>query len=86
MGAALPHPDPPLPRPRTRAFLHLGSTFGAAQPRTSSLTPWRAPYARGDAMDGPQGCPEMPLGSDDLPATLHSAGCVDQIAFGEAWP
>ena len=37
-------------------------------------------------MDGPQGCPEMPLGSDDLPATPHSGGCMDQIAFGEAWP
>lgn len=33
-----------------------------------------------------QECPEMPPGSDGLPAVLHSRGCVDQAALGRPGP
>lgn len=86
MGAASHHQGPPIPGPRTRVFLHLGSTFGAAQQRAPSLVPLRAPCARGDATDGPQERPEMPPGSDGLPAVPHSGGCMDQTALGRPGP
>ena len=46
-GCKPSHQGPPLPRPRTCAFLHLGSTCGAAQPRTHPSPPGKLHMLKG---------------------------------------